>query len=126
MSAKFPMIGILFPSASTVSPAPSAEAVGILGSAESAARYIKNDAPPKPYAVMCFTDEETYFEADVVIPYGHRGAAEEQGEKLFEILRELDEKELKRIYINAERTDGVGLAVFNRLLRSCGFKMIRM
>lgn len=106
--------------------APSAETFGLLGSAEDAANYIEKQNPTEPYAVMCFTGEENYFRGNCVLPYGHRGAPEEQGEKLFEVLRKLDDTEVKRIYINAEHASGVGLAVYNRLLRSCGFRMIKV
>ncbi len=110
--------------------APSAEAIGLVGSAMAAADYIRTIAKeltcPVPIAVMCFEGEENFFDADVVLSYGHRGNPEEQGEKLFDVLRILDEKQVDRIYINAEHSDGVGLAVYNRLLRSCGFQMIRV
>ncbi len=106
--------------------APSAETIGLIGDAESVAAYIQSQAPKQPYAVMCFDEEECYFHGDVVLSYGHRGNPQEQGENLFQILRKLDEKQVARIYINAEYSDGVGLAVYNRLLRSCGFQMIRV
>lgn len=106
--------------------APSAETVGLLGSAEKAAEYIKEQSPKAPYGVMCFDGEEAFFDADVIVCYGHRGNSEEQAERLFESLRRLDEERIYRIYINAEHTEGVGLAVYNRLLRSCGFQMIRV
>ena len=106
--------------------APSAETVGLIGAPADAARYIESLDQSGAYAVMCFDGEEEYFHADVVIPYGHRGHPEEQGERLFEVLRELDARRIDRIYVNAERCDGVGLAVYNRLLRSCGFQMIRV
>ncbi len=110
--------------------APSAETIGLIGSAGAAADYIRKQAEestcPVHIAVMCFEGEDAFFDADVVYSYGHRGNPEEQGEKLFEVLRILDEKQVDRIYINAEHSDGVGLAVYNRLLRSCGFRMIRV
>ncbi len=106
--------------------APNAETIGLIGDAKSAAAYIQNQAPNEPYAVMCFDGEERYFEGDAVLSYGHRGNPKEQGENLFQVLRQLDEKQVSRIYINAEYGTGVGLAVYNRLLRSCGFQMIRV
>lgn len=106
--------------------APSSEAIGILGESGAVARYIESQENPSPFAVMCFSGEETLFHADFVIAYGHRGNAEEQGEKLFEVLRVLDEKNLSRIYVHTEHGSGVGLAVYNRLLRACGFQMIQV
>lgn len=106
--------------------APTAEAVGLLGTAENASEYVKKNAPDGKYAVMCFDGEEDFFTADKTVTYGHRGNSEEQGEKLFDILRKLDEEDFDVIFINAERADGVGLAVYNRLLRSCSFRMIKV
>jgi len=106
--------------------APSSEATGLLGTADAAAEYIERNRPNGPVAVMCFTGEESLFQVEKTVSYGRRGNAEEQGEKLFEVLRLLDEDQWSAIYINAEYAPGVGLAVYNRLLRSCGFRMIRV
>ena len=106
--------------------APEADTIGLLGSAEKVSEYVISHASAGRYAVMCFDGEEGFFKADKVVTYGHRGNSEEQGEKLFDILRQLDEENFDRIFINAERADGVGLAVYNRLLRSCSFQMIKV
>ncbi len=106
--------------------APSAETIGLIGDAASVADYIRNSLPQSPFAVMCFDGEEGFFEADIIFSYGRRGHPAEQGERLFDVLRAIDAKEVERIYINAEHGAGVGLAVYNRLLRSCGFQMIRV
>ena len=106
--------------------APAADTVGLLGSAREAAKYIEAQKDPGPVAVMCFDGEESYFKANTVISYGPRGNAEEQGRRLFDVLRQLDETGVRRIYVNAQRLPGVGLAVYNRLLRSCSFQMIKV
>lgn len=106
--------------------APGAETVGLIGSAPFVAEYLRNNDPDRNYAVMCFDGEEQFFDAKIVVTYGHRFSAEEQGERLFDVLRTLDDMAVNRIYINVERSGGVGLAVYNRLLRSCGFRMIRV
>lgn len=106
--------------------APSSETIGLMGSADAVACYIEKHHEGGAYGVMCFEGEEKFFSGDVVLAYGRRGDAEVQGERLFRVLREMDERNLTRIYVNAERTEGVGLAVYNRLLRSCGFHMIQV
>ncbi len=106
--------------------APNAEAVGLIGDAKSVSEYIRQHSDGKSCAVMCFDGEEGYFEGNTVLSYGRRGNSAEQGERLFSTLRQLDEMNVSRIYINAEYGEGVGLAVYNRLLRSCGFRMIRV
>ncbi len=106
--------------------APEVETIGIVGSAKNMAEYLQKNPPQGKYAVMCFDGDEHYFNADVIMTYGHRSSPEEQGERLFDVLRSLDELSVDRIYINVEPGDGVSLAVYNRLLRSCGFQMIRV
>lgn len=49
---------------------------------------------------------------------------EEQAARLFAALRELDERGAKRVYAQCPSREGVGLAVYNRLLRAAGFEII--
>lgn len=108
--------------------APAADTVGLLGRAEDAADYIVRSGNASSCAVMCFDGEESCFsdQADIILPYGKRGDPISQGERLFEVLRRLDESSVNRIFVNCERSEGVGLAVYNRLLRSCSFQMIKV
>ena len=45
---------------------------------------------------------------------------------LFQRLRELDDAGAKKVYVRAPETSGVGLAVYNRLIRAAGFEVIRI
>ncbi len=49
-----------------------------------------------------------------------------QAHNLFTALRQLDEMGLKTVYARCPDTDGVGLAVYNRLIRSAGFEVINL
>lgn len=57
-----------------------------------------------------------------VFPYGKN--AEEQAENLFSSLREADAAGCTEVYVRMPDTAGIGLAVYNRLLRSAGFRVI--
>ena len=57
-----------------------------------------------------------------VFPYGKN--AEEQAENLFSSLREADSAGCAEVYVRMPDTAGIGLAVYNRLLRSAGFRII--
>ena len=48
----------------------------------------------------------------------------EQAFRLFAALRELDEKNAKHIYVRMPSKEGVGLAVYNRIIRAAGFNVI--
>jgi len=45
---------------------------------------------------------------------------------LFERLREFDEMGAKTVYARCPSKDGVGLAVYNRILRSAGFNLVKL
>lgn len=53
-------------------------------------------------------------------------SSEEQAHEIFDKLRELDKIGAKSVYVRAPRQDGVGLAVYNRLLRAAGFKVVNL
>ena len=67
-------------------------------------------------------------EADgCMIPYITYGVtSEEQAANLFAVLRKLDDIESEQVYARMPSTDGVGLAVYNRLLRAAGFEVVRL
>lgn len=56
------------------------------------------------------------------IPYGD--TSEEQAARLFAVLREFDGAGAKQVYARIPSKSGVGLAVYNRLLRAAGFEII--
>lgn len=73
---------------------------------------------------MTFEADDTLAEGANVLPYGL--TAEEQAERLFDTLRRLDELKAETVYARCPDTEGVGLAVYNRLLRAAGFKVIEL
>ena len=74
------------------------------------------------YALIFDTDEKD-------CPFRHMtyGADSlEQAHLLFQRLRELDDIGAKKVYVRAPSPEGVGLAVYNRLIRAAGFEVIRI
>ena len=47
-------------------------------------------------------------------------------EHLFDCLRHCDEIGAKTVYVRAPKRDGIGLAVYNRLIRAAGFEVIQL
>ncbi len=105
--------------------APKAEAFAVLGSSENAARLILGKiSGDKRTAVICFDGEESAFDGVAeVFCYGKADDSESQAAKLFDLLRELDDDGIEEVYIRAGKTSGVGLAVYNRLIRACEFRI---
>ena len=61
---------------------------------------------------------------DSIIRFPYGKSPEEQAENLFASLRKADERGCDEVYVRMPDTAGIGLAVYNRLLRSAGFRII--
>lgn len=107
--------------------APKAEAVCVAGLEEKSANYINSLYDrQKRQAVMCFNGEEKFYSRFNVKSYGSPENAETLAKNLFSVLREFDNENVDIIYIRTLLTEGVGLAVYNRLLRACNFNVINV
>ena len=73
-------------------------------------------------AVLCGSGTEVYGAAK--LPYGDTPS--EQAENLFSSLREADEKGFSAVYVEMPEKTGIGLAVYNRLIRAAAFRIIKL
>lgn len=80
----------------------------------------KNDG-----AALCFLQEAENIKVQSFV-YGGEKDEEAMAYELFEILRKLDEKGIKKAYVHAPSKEGIGLAVYNRLIRACAFRVIKI
>lgn len=70
---------------------------------------------------LCFDDD------NITIPkvtFGRENDDLSQAKELFDALRELDEMGAKKVYARIPHKDGVGMAVYNRLIRAAAFDII--
>lgn len=105
--------------------APRANVTLLCGSAAAFVRYVNAHAADG-VAAMAF-DGETEGLCVPVLTYGRRGDAAEQANRLFDVLRAWDERpQITQVYAACPTADGVGLAVYNRLLRSAEFEVIHL
>ncbi len=102
--------------------APKADVIIVDGSAAEFAAYVRSRKSSGVWA-MAFEGEEGGLEVPS-LPFGRRGDGLSQAKVLFERLRECDEKGAKTVYVPMPEKDGVGLAVYNRLLRAAGFRIV--
>jgi L-threonylcarbamoyladenylate synthase len=102
--------------------APKARVVLIKGSDEAFADYV-NSHSGKEVAALCYEEDKAL--TVPVFSLGKKGDYSSQAHLLFDSLREIDKKGgLKLVYARCPETDGVGLAVYNRLIRAAGFEVI--
>ena len=106
--------------------APSAEVTLIDGNTDNVNRYLAGFGDRDDTAIICYSDdtELTEFENSFVI--GARADKENTAHRLFSLLRELDtRKEIKYIYSSVPDTTDIGLAIFNRLVKAAGYRIIK-
>lgn len=102
--------------------APKAEVMLIEGSYEAFKDYVSSNRTDGCYCLL-FEDSE----AVEGVPYLTYGvSSDEQAHCLFERLRSFDELGAKRVFVRCPSAEGVGLAVYNRVLRSAGFNLIKL
>lgn len=76
----------------------------------------------KDITALCFDGEEKSLSCPCVT-YGEENDGYSQSARLFDALRELDEIGAHKVYARCPHTNGMGLAVYNRLIRASGFKI---
>ena len=104
--------------------APKAQVVILKGSLENFQKYVMSHKTKNTF-VLCFESEENLFDVPA-ISYGTRNDAKSQAKHLFSALRSLDSTNAELVFARCPETDGVALAVYNRLIRSAGFTIIEL
>lgn len=79
----------------------------------------------KNAAAVCFSAESEKINGKVFV-YGNEDDGQSLAHSIFSILRELDQKGIEEAYVHAPSKTGVGLAVYNRLIRACGFNVVKL
>ena len=101
---------------------PRAHIIMVEGELESFIDYVGANNGESVYSLIFDKDADKF-------PYRYMtygSSSSEQAHLIFQRLRELDDVGAERVYVRAPETDGVGLAVYNRLIRAAGFEVIRI
>ena len=101
--------------------APKAHIILLEGSDENFIKYV-NEHKSDGTAALCYDEDIEKLEVPN-IPIGHEDDYEMQSHKLFSSLRNADEQGFKTVYAHCPKTEGMGLAVYNRIIRAAGFEV---
>ncbi len=104
--------------------APSAKVIVVSGNQENYINFV-NSASEKNVMALCFDEDIPYIKIPY-ISYGGMRNADEQARNLFDALRKTDEMSAKVVYARCPDKDGVGMAVYNRLMRAAGFEILNV
>ena len=103
---------------------PRCKVIIVDGCKEKYIEFVNKITSEKSYA-FCY-DEDIPFLKIPYISYGARHNLLEQSRNLFDKLRYLDEINAQTVYVHCPKKEGIGLALYNRLLRSAGFEVINL
>ncbi len=103
--------------------APKAPVTVVTGPAEASARTIQEMVQPGD-GVICFDEFAEAFPQQEVECLGPSKDKRIQAQRVFDALRAFDSKDVHQIYAQCPDSQGLGLAVSNRLKKAAGFKTI--
>jgi len=103
---------------------PKADVYVIDGKREDFISYINKNATEDTLA-LCYNDENEEIKCRKIL-IGEEFDYDTQAHLLFDALRKCDELGAKTVYAHIPMKEGVSLAVYNRLMRAAGFKVINV
>lgn len=104
--------------------APKARVQMLIGPSEKFLGYVRAHAGPGA-AALCFVGEEQ----GLPVPAAALGTPEDpapMAQGLFAALRDFDRKGVQTVYAHCPPPTGVGLAVYNRLIRAAAFDVVEL
>ncbi len=104
--------------------APSAHITLIRSSDEKYIEYV-NDRAESGAAALCYDEDEPKLSVKTY-PYGGRSDFDAQANRIFDVLRRIDEDGVETVYGRCPDTSGKAMAVYNRLIRAAGFEVIEL
>lgn len=98
--------------------APTAPLILLCGKEDTVLAYLKAEAETRKCAILCYDEECEVLKGNILLPIGPQNDLETQARRLFAALREADRTDAEIIYAHLPPSDGLGLALYNRLIRA--------
>ncbi len=106
--------------------APKAKVIILNGSREKYINYVNSHASNN-VAALCYDEDVKDLKTSASITFGRENDLKSQAEMLFDALREIDKmSNIDVVYSRCPAKEGIGLAVYNRLIRAAGFNIINL
>ncbi|WP_243007334.1 L-threonylcarbamoyladenylate synthase [Anaerotruncus sp. AF02-27] len=101
---------------------PKARVVLVRGDLAQFGRFVASQK--QDFGILCFEEDAPHFWGRRCITYGHENDPASQAHRLFDALRQGGKEGLGMVYVRISDIEGIGQAVYNRLLRAAGFDVI--
>ncbi len=106
--------------------APSAPLVLVDGDEDPVLSFLLRAQNAEKCAILCYREEVPYLRNERLIDIGEKDDLAEQARSLFAALRKTEEWDCDVIYAHLPTEDGLGLALYNRLIRAAAHTVLRV
>ena len=103
---------------------PKTKIIIVDGDNESFIKYVNSRSSDK-VAALCYIDDQPKLNVKTVT-FGKMNDYNMQASELFSALRKIDDLNVNIVYARCPKKSGVGLAVYNRLIRAAGFEVVKL
>lgn len=98
--------------------APSCPLVLLDGDEDNIEAFLKEEEKTKKIAILCYDEETEKYKNSILLPIGKSTDVASHAKKLFSNLREADKFSPDVIYAHIPSKNGLGLALYNRMIRA--------
>ena len=98
--------------------APDAPLILLSGDGDRVLHFLQDEQKRNDCAILCYDEEIASLLPQKLLPVGKREDLATQAKRLFSLLREADATGAKVIYAHLPTLDGMGLALYNRMIRA--------
>ncbi len=106
--------------------APKAPLVLVDGEEDLILSFLLRAQNAEKCAILCYTEELDYLRNERLIDIGKKKDLAEQAHRLFAALRQTEDMDCDIIYAHLPPEDGLGLALYNRLIRAAAHTVRRI
>ena len=106
--------------------APTAPLVLLDGKDEDVLAFLQNEQKERSCTVLCYDEEIDALSGGTVIPIGQKQDLAAQAKHLFAALRHADATDAEIIYAHLPPMQGLGLALYNRMIRAAAHTVLKI
>ena len=106
--------------------APTAPLVLLDGEADDVLAFLRHEQNTRKCTVLCYDEEIDALSGGTLIPVGARNDLEAQAKRLFAALRDADATDADIIYAHLPPMHGLGLALYNRMIRAAAHTILKI
>ena len=106
--------------------APSSQLILLDGEDEKVIEFLKKEQERCRCAILCYDEEAALLKNELLLPIGRRGDLASHAKMLFARLRECDTVSPDLIYAHIPDKAGLGLALYNRMIRAAAHTVLKI